>query len=168
MIRTTTPNEIFIDREGVWYFGGAEMKRKDIVHYFYKYLKRDPEGRYQIEIENDRCRVVVEDAPYVVKSIDVGFCRHSNRPAIDVSLNDGSREGLSLDAPLRIGDDHILYCKVKEGEHEARFSRPAYYQFCRHIDYDSQRGEYRLLFNQRSYPLFLIKKWNRQESPEER
>lgn len=157
MIDTTPHDHIFIDREGVWYFGGAEMQRKDIVQYFYKHLKRDREGQYRIEIENDRCMVFVEDAPYIVTGVDIGVCHLSHRPYIDLSLNDGSNEGLSLDAPLRIGKENILYCNVKEGEHEARFSRAAYYQFCRHIDYDVQTGSYRLVLNRMSYPLLLTK-----------
>jgi hypothetical protein len=168
MIRSTHQNEIFIDREGVWYFCGSEMKRKDIVQYFYKYLKRDLAGNYSIEIEDDRCNVQVEDAPYVIKGIVVARCCHSGQPYIDLSINDGSNEGLSLDAPLRIGDDNVLYCMVKKGEHEARFSRPAYYQFCEHIDYDSRRGEYRLVLNHISYPLVLMKRYNRQGSPGEK
>jgi len=161
-------NEIFIDREGVWYFSGAEMIRKDIVRYFYHYLKRDSDGGYVIEIGNDRCRVRVEDTPYIVRSAVVALCSHSSRHYIDLSLNDGSNEGLSLDAPLRIGEDHVLYCMVKKGEHEARFSRPAYYQFCKHIDYDSRREEYRLVLNHVSYPLTLLKEYTRQGSLEEK
>lgn len=168
MIHSNNHNEILIDREGIWYFRGTEMKRKDIVQYFYKYLKRDLDGNYSIEIEDDRCRVRVEDAPYVIRSIVVGFSRNSGQPCIDLSLNDGSNEGLSLDTPLRIGEDNVLYCRVKKGEHEARFSRPAYYQFCEHIDYDSRKGEYRLIINHISYPLVLMGGCNRQDSPDER
>jgi hypothetical protein len=156
MIRSTHHNEIFIDREGVWYFCGSEMKRKDIVQYLYKYLKRDLDGNYLIEIEDDRCNVRVEDTPFIIRRVAVGFSRNSRQLYIDLSLNDGSSEGLNLDAPLRIAKANVMYCKVKKGEHEARFSRPAYYQLCEHIEYDSQRGEYRLVLNHISYPLVLI------------
>jgi len=168
MIHSNDHNEILIDREGIWYFRGAEMKRKDIVQYFYKYLKRDLDGHYLIEIEDDRCKVRVEDTPYVIRSIVVGFSRNSGQPYIDLSLNDGSSEGLGLDAPLRIGEDNVLYCMVKNGEHEARFSRPAYYQFCEHIDYDSRRREYRLVLNHMSYPLMLKRGYDQKDSPDER
>ncbi len=167
MNHSTCDSEIFIDREGDWYFCGSEMKRKDIVQYFYKYLKRDLDGNYSIEIEDDRCKVRVEDAPYVIRSIDVGICHHSGRPYIDLSLNDGSNEGLNLDAPLRIGKDNALYCTVKEGVHEARFSRPAYYQLCEHLE-DDRNGEYRIVLNHISYPLVLQHMCNRQDSPDER
>jgi hypothetical protein len=153
MIHLNDHNEIWIDKEGIWYFRGAEMKRKDIVQYFYRYLKRDHKGNYLIEVEDDRCKVRVEDTPYVVRSIAVGFPKNSDQPYIDLSLNDGSSEGLNLDTPLRIGKDNVLYCMVKKGEYEARFSRPAYYQFCKYIDYDSRREKYQLTLNHLSYPV---------------
>jgi len=168
MTHSNDHNEILIDREGIWYFCGAEMKRIDIVQHFYKYLKRDLDGHYSIEIEDDRCSVRVEDTPYVIRSIVVGFSPNSGQPTIDLSLNDGSNERLSLGTPLRIGEDNVLYCMVKNGEYEARFSRPAYYQFCEHIDYDSRNGEYRLVLDHIPYPLVLTKGCKRQDSPDVR
>lgn len=165
MIHSNDYNQILIDKEGIWYFRGAEMKRKDIVQYFYRHLKRDHDGNYLIEIEDDRCEVRVEDTPYVIRSIAVGFSRNFGQPYIDLSLNDGSNEGLNLDAPLRIGEDNVLYCIVKKGEHEARFSRPAYYQFCEYIDYDSQRDKYRLTLNHLSYPLVFTRSANNKTRP---
>jgi hypothetical protein len=140
-------------KEGIWSFRGAEMRRKDILQYFYRYLKRDYNSNYLTEIENDRCKVRVEDTPYVVRSIAVSFSKNSCQPYIDLFLYDGSSEGLNFDAPLRIEKDNVLYCMVKKGEHEARFSRPAYYQFCEYIDYDSLRETYQLNLNHLSYPM---------------
>lgn len=168
MIQSNDHHEIWIDKEGIWYFRGMEMNRGDIVQYFYNYLKKDRDGNYSIEIENDRCKVRVEDTPYVIRNIAVNFSGSSGQPYIELSLNDGSSEGLNLDAPLRIGEDNVLYCMVKKGEHEARFSRPAYYQFCEHIDYDSQRRKYRLILNQFSYPLLLLDGSNQHLPPDER
>lgn len=148
--------EMMIDKEGRWYFGGVEMKREDIVQYFYKYLKRDHEGGYAIEIDGDRCRVTVEDAPYVIRSITVGISGDSGPPYVGLSLNDGSSERLNLEAPLRIGTDHVLYCRVKNGEYEGRFSRPAYYQFCAHIDFDTRSEQYRFVLNHVSQPLLFF------------
>jgi len=161
-------HEIVIDREGVWHFRGTEMKRKDIVQYLYKYLQRDLNGDYSIEIEDDRCGVRVEDAPYVIRGVFISVSDNSKRPTLDVSLNDGSSERISIDTPLRIGADNVLYCLVKNGQHEARFSRPAYYQFCEYIDYDARSGEYRLILNHISYPLVWTNESRRQHSPEER
>lgn len=148
-------HEIYIDKNGIWFYRGVEMERTDIIQYFYNYLKKDERGDYLVEIGNDRCYVDVEDTPYVIRSVFVGFSQSLSQPYVDLFLNDGSTEQLNLSAPLRIGDDHVLYCRIKQGEHEARFSRPAYYQFCEHITYDSWRKKYLLILNQESYPLNL-------------
>lgn len=153
MLKPNHHEDIYIDKDGIWYFRGTEMERQDIVQYFYRYLRRDEEGDYLIEIGDDRCYVGVEDTPFVIRSVSVGISQSAGRPYVELSLNDGSSESLDISAPLRIGDDHVLYCRVKRDEYEARFSRPAYYQFCEHIIYDSRRGEYLLILNQQSYSL---------------
>lgn len=155
MIGSSDPNEIVIDKEGVWHFRGAEMKRFDIIQYLYKFLKRDQDGNYLIEIEDDRCRVRVEDAPFVIRGVSVAVSGTQGRPGIEISLNDGSTEGLNLESPLQIGEDHVMYCRVKRGEYEARFSRAAYYQICKYIDYDRESDMYRLVLDDMSYPLTL-------------
>ena len=43
MAELTEDHDIRIDKDGIWYFRGEEMKRQDIVNYLYKYLKT---GRY--------------------------------------------------------------------------------------------------------------------------
>jgi uncharacterized protein len=145
-----------IDKNGIWYFHGEEMKRLDIVQYLYQYLKKDSDGQYVIETENDRCYVTVEDVPYVIKSVDSGFSQDNGQPCILISLSDGSREELNLTLPLWCGDDHVMYCSVKKGEYAARFSRPAYYQLCEYIKQDSVSGRYLVTVNECSYPLAFI------------
>ena len=61
--------QIRIDKDGVWYYKGAEMFRKEIVNFFYQNLRQDESGNYLIELENDRCYLEVEDTPFVVRSV---------------------------------------------------------------------------------------------------
>ncbi|MHB8769702.1 MAG: DUF1285 domain-containing protein [Syntrophales bacterium] len=147
--------DIRIDAQGVWYFRGEEMKRRDIVQYLYRYLKKDGTGGYCIETEHERCAVKVEDVPYVINDVDLDFSQQNGKPCVLLSLSDGSREAMSLDAPFWTGCDHVVYCSVKGGEFAARFSRPAYYRLCSHIEYDSLRDSYVLTCDNRSYPLVL-------------
>jgi uncharacterized protein len=150
------PTDLYIDKEGIWYFRNNEMKRQDIIQYFYRYLKRDGTGRYLIEIGDDCCYVEVEDKPYVVRSVSLSSSNQYGDPYIVLTLNDGYIEQFDLKSPLRIGLDNVLYCKVKYGEHEARFSRPAYYQFCNLLSYDAQSDKYSIVLNRFAYPLVLI------------
>ena len=59
--------------------------------------------------------------------------RRSRRAASRCVLNDGTREPLDP-TTLRVGAEHVLYCRVKGGAHEARFLRPAYYELMRHAE----------------------------------
>lgn len=150
-------SEIRIDKDGIWYFHGKEMKRLDIVEYFYQHLKRDNNGNYLVEIENDCCLVSVEDAPYVIRSVAVGCSKFDGKLRIEISLTDGSSEELNHDLPLWTGDDNVMYCRVKRGEYAARFSRSAYYQLCEYAEYDSEREQYFIKLTDRSYPVTSIK-----------
>jgi len=132
--------EIRIDKEGFWYFHGIEMKRFEIVKYLYGYLKKDDQGRYLIEIGNDRCYVNVEDAPFVVKSVDIDSIGNEHPPSLN--LSDGSKEVLDSKTSIWIGAGNVLYCNVKNGQYPARFSRPAYYEISRYIEYDSDSDQY--------------------------
>jgi hypothetical protein len=156
MIQINDHLDIRIDKQGIWYFHGEEMKRQDIVQYFYQCLKMGKAGNYLIETENDFCYVNVEDVPYIIKSVVMSFSQYDGKPCIAIFLTDGSNEELNLDNPFWTGEDNIMYCKVRRGEYAVRFSRPAYYQLCEYINYDSTRGKYLITLNNRSYPLILI------------
>jgi hypothetical protein len=153
MLSLNDPYEIQIDREGIWYFRGTEMIRQDIVQYFYQHLKSDNAGTFYIEIEDEQCRVGVEDVPYVIKSVDLVHSQKDETACLVISLTDGNTEMLNLDKPMRIGKDNVLYCRVRKGKFEARFSRPAYYQLCGYIEYDPIKQVYALNFNHSSIPI---------------
>ena len=74
---------IRIDKNGVWYYKGAEMFRREIVNFFYQNLRQDESGRYLIELPNDRCYLEVEDAPFVVSRSIVPFQKRiTGQPSI--------------------------------------------------------------------------------------
>jgi len=139
------PCNIKIDKEGVWYYKDVEMFRKDIVTLFYQNLKRDELGRYIIEIENDRCYLDVEDAPFVVTMV-----HRSEGEALYILLNDQTEEKLDL-STLWIEKDNVLYCSVKNNKFYARFLRPSYYQIANYIEYDRKRNDYFISLNGRNY-----------------
>jgi len=139
-----------IDKEGIWYFRGEEMTRLDIVQYFYKHLRSDDKGSFYIEIDAERCSVDVEDVPYVITSVSLIPTQCDDESCLVLSLSDGSREILDCKKSLRMGRDNVLYSTVREGKFEARFSRPAYYQLCRYIEYDPVKGTYVIKLDHRS------------------
>ena len=87
---------------------GTEMKRQEIVQYFYRYLKRDPDGNYLIEIENDRCYVEVEDAPYVIKRVSALFQKTRIGRILSYLSTTEVKKELNLNPPS--GREMIMSC----------------------------------------------------------
>jgi hypothetical protein len=144
-------SEIAIDKEGVWYYQGQEMIRKDIVQYFSQHLKLDDSGRYVILIGNDQEYVQVEDSPLVVRNLGRVPAEDSGEDKIELYLSDGSWENLDPET-LRISDEHIPYCRVRQNTINARFSRAAYYALSQFINEDEE-GNFFLVLNGRRYHL---------------
>lgn len=149
MIETNTPCDIYIDKEGTWFFRGAEMFRREIVNYFYQNLKLDASGRYIIELPGDPtdcCYVDVEDTAFVVKAAQLELGPQDGHESILLTLSDDSQELLDP-STLQIGQENVLYCCVRNGRFMARFSRPGYYQLASHIEYDSDKDAFYLRLN---------------------
>ncbi|MBE9546269.1 MAG: DUF1285 domain-containing protein [Proteobacteria bacterium] len=154
MTNDIPPCNIRIDKEGVWYYNGAEMFRKEILDIFYQNLKRDESGRYIIELENDRCYLDVEDTPFVVKAVYRLGSKDDGSEAIHILLNDRTEEEIDP-GTLWIEKDNVLYCSVKNNQFYARFSRAGYYQIVNYIEHDSEKGEYFISLNGRNYYISL-------------
>jgi hypothetical protein len=109
-------------RDGNWYADDERISNPRIADLFSRHVVRDPAGGYMIRMGDERAPIVVDDTPYVVRSV-------SRAPAgpLVIALNDGTSEPLDL-ASLAAAADSVLYCQVKEGTEPARFLRAAYYQ----------------------------------------
>lgn len=128
------PCNIRIDKEGNWYYKGAKVIRRDIYLDFNRNLIIGTDGRYLLQINNEKCYLDVEDTPFVVKKVDFN-------DVFKIVLNDDSEEALQLDT-LWIGKDNVLYCKVKDRMFDARFNRPSYYELMKYINHDKTKDEY--------------------------
>ncbi|HOI74001.1 MAG TPA: DUF1285 domain-containing protein [Syntrophales bacterium] len=148
--------DIRIDRDGVWYFRGAVMFRKEIVNYFYEHLRLDEEGRYWIDLGHDCCVIDVEDTPFVVRAVYRSREDNGNGERIDLLLCDDTLELLDP-ASLSMTQENVPYCSVRGGRFPARFSRPAYYQLAEHIEYDARRDAFYLSLNGQAYDLLQRK-----------
>ena len=114
-------SDIKIDKEGIWYYRGAHMFRKDILCVFFEHLKVDDCGKYLIELGNEICYLDVEDTAYVVTVVDMKKIAGDAADHIYIQLTDDSWEKLDL-STLYVGNDNVLYCTVKNGIFPARFS----------------------------------------------
>ena len=113
-------------KDGRWYSDDEPIPNKAINRLFSQTLKILPDGRARLELGEDKADVIIEDTPWVITGVEGDRTR-----GFIVVLNDESREPLDP-TTIRIGQDNVLYCRIKNGAHEARLLRPAYYELMRH------------------------------------
>jgi hypothetical protein len=116
----------YIDKEGNWFQDGIPVLHRRTYLENNRNLRRDAQGRYYVEEGKIKVYVEVEDTPFVVKMI------RESPEGIHIILNDETEELLEPDA-LRLSEDNVPYVKVKGGEFEARFVRPAYYELVKYL-----------------------------------
>lgn len=110
---------IVLTENGRFFHDGAPLERPTMVRAFFQWLRRHPDdGRFILSNGYDWTYIHVEDVPFFVQSAKVS-------PAeIVLSLCDGTEEPLRAEG-LRVGSHGGLYCAVKDGDYEARFTPAA-------------------------------------------
>lgn len=142
------PCLIYIDKEGRWFHKGAEIIRREFIRFFYQHMEIDSQGECVINWLGDRCYVEVEDTPVVVWRASLRDSDQGEYPCFILYLSDDSQEELSPDT-LYVGDENVLYCRVKDRVFPARFGRNAYYQLAEYIE--EEDGRYYLPFKGERY-----------------
>ena len=138
-----------IDKEGQWYYQGVPIINRKIYLYLNQCLTKDSTGRHVLLMDGEKCYLEIEDTPFVVREA-VLSALPGCKPAFFVKLNDETEEELKVDT-LRVGKDDVLYCRVKEGQYEARFLRAGYYQLADFLQHDGKRY-YLLVEGEKIYP----------------
>jgi hypothetical protein len=116
---TSRESTIALDREGRFFHDGALVEHRPLARALAKWIARHPDdGRLILTNGYDWCYFRVEDAPYVVEAL------HLEPSGPVLVLFDESEEPLDP-ASLSVGDDGVVYARVKGGAFEARFSRHA-------------------------------------------
>lgn len=145
------PCMIFVGKEGQWYHQGAEIIHRPIFLWLIQSLEITEEGLFIVHMNNQKCFLEVEDTPLVIHRIDRQPEGPDSPEQVRLYLNDESVEILAPDT-LRISQENVLYCRVKEGKFPARFLRPAYYQMAAFI-IEGEGDDFALLLNQKKYPI---------------
>jgi len=152
MADSIAASDIRINAEGLWFYRGTEMIRRDIVRLFYQHLRQDASGGCFIEIGRQRCQVDVEDTAFVVWGLRWVEARDGEAECAHLLLSDDGIEKLDP-ATLRIGKNNVPYCKIRNGAFEARFSRCSYCALAERVEYDSIRSTYAISLNGQTYGL---------------
>jgi hypothetical protein len=118
---------IRLDGDGRFWHEGAEVTHHGLRAAFWRWLDRNPDGRWVLRLDANRFVYLdVDDVPYVVRS-----ARWQDDRAI-VRLSDDSEEPLALPTlHLRNGQP---YCSVKDGRFDARVSTLAWNTLAERID----------------------------------
>jgi len=112
-------SSIVLDRQGRFWHDGALVEHSGMAQAFASWIDRHPDnGRFVLNNGFDWSYFTVEDVPYFVR----GLLDSGGRPL--AQLSDGSEEALDL-ATLAVDSDGGLYCRVKQGRFEAKFTPQA-------------------------------------------
>ena len=123
--------EIKIARDGKWYFGEAEMFRRNILQILAKNINRDEAGSYYIEMGEELNPLVVEDVPFLA----TGIVEESGLP-IKLVFHDLQEMELEHELKLYLHDD-VPYISYR-WQADTRLSRGVYWKLSDYFDF---RGE---------------------------
>lgn len=119
--------DISIRADGKWYFGQAEMFRRQIVNVLAKNLVRKEDGSYIIIMGDDENPVKVEDVPYLASGIA--------EDEMPLKLVFHDLQEMVLDHELKLyfkGD--VPYITYK-WEADTRLTRGVYWKLSEYFDY---------------------------------
>ncbi|NLV22225.1 MAG: DUF1285 domain-containing protein [Syntrophomonadaceae bacterium] len=120
--------DIKITRDGKWYFGDAEMFRRNILQILARNINRDENGNYFIEMGSECNPLIVEDVPFLA----VGIVEEDEQP-VKLVFHDLQEIELDHELKLYIKDDvpYISYRWVAD----TRLSRGVYWKLSDYFDF---------------------------------
>ncbi len=119
-----------IARDGTWHYKGSPIGRKELVCLFASVLRRGADGTYLLETPVERCRVEVEDAPFVAIEMWWKDCAHGQ--CLSFRTNCDEVVTASAEHPITVHLDPVTreprpYVLVRPGL-EAKISRAVFYE----------------------------------------
>lgn len=122
--------DISIDRDGVWFYHGSPITRKELVCLYASVLARDSSGAYWLVTPAELGRVHVEDVPFL--AVEMFRSDAGCEPVISLRTNVDEIVTVDDAHPVRVhinpdSGEPIPYVTVRPGL-EARILRPVYYQ----------------------------------------
>lgn len=120
--------EIRIARDGKWYFGDAEMFRRNILQILAQNINRDETGSYYIMMGQEINPLIVEDVPFLA----TGIVEEKGRP-IKLVFHDLQEMELNHELKLYLYDD-VPYISYRWPA-DTRLSRGVYWKLSDYFDF---------------------------------
>lgn len=127
-----------MDEDGKLYHDGSMLDEAEVYHFFLEHLERNRENDaaqfpYVLVCAGERNLLNTADVPFVVEGFEPAA------QTITLVFQGEYREVLDP-STLYVGKHNILYCKVRGGQFDARFSRKVYYELAKQII--DKRGQF--------------------------
>ena len=122
--------DIKIDKEGLWFYHGSPIGRKELVKLFASVLHKDEEGRHWLITPAEKGEIVVEDVAFL--AIEMTVTGQGKEQSLEFCTNVDDIVIAGEDNPLRIEEDLQTgepspYILVRD-RLEARLNRPVFYE----------------------------------------
>jgi uncharacterized protein len=121
--------DMYIARDGIWYYHGSPIERRQLVKLFGSILKRDDQGDFWLETPVEKCRIKVEDAPFQAVEMSVEGSEHNQllsfRTNVDDIVTAGPENRIRVVIDSETGEPSP-YLQVRAGI-EALITRAVFY-----------------------------------------
>jgi hypothetical protein len=122
--------DITIKENGKWYFGQAEMFRRQILNVLATNLHRNSDGSFFIQMGDDENPVIVEDVPYLATGII------ENEKPIKLAFHDLQEMVLDQELKLYFKGD-VPYITFR-WEADTRLSRGVYWKLSQYFEFKGE------------------------------
>lgn len=131
-----------IARDGTWFHQGSPIGRQAMVRLFSTILTRDVDGAFWLVTPAERCKITVEDVPFIAIDWRVRDLGHGQTLCFKTNVN----EWVAVDElhPMNVRKDPetgdvVPYVQVRDGL-EAKVGRSVYYEL---MEFLLNKGELR-------------------------
>ena len=115
---------------GDWYYEGTIIKRQRLIHLFASVLRLEDDSEYYLITPHERCRIKVQDAPFIAILLDVDGSDETQNLTFTTNMAEvvlaGPENKLKFDIDP-ISAEPSPYLHVRDGL-QARLHRNVYYQ----------------------------------------
>ena len=98
--------EIQIDREGLWFYHGSPIGRKELIKLFASVLSMDENGRYWLTTPAEKGEILVEDVPF--QAVEMNVYEKNKQQILSFRTNIDETIIADIDHPIRIDRKSVV------------------------------------------------------------